>query len=103
MLFAFFNVLFPKQWVWSFFGGVGGVFVFKYYSILPIRYLAYLLLCMLLCILLLFLGKERAVLGTFHNTVIFLDQKRSLCAPAVGKLTGFCRLGIFLEGLQQLA
>lgn len=77
----------------------GEVFIFKHHSIDPIRYLTYLFLC----ILLLFLGKERAVLGTFHDSVIFLDWKQNLCAPAVGKLTWFCRLRIFLEGLQQLA
>lgn len=75
------------------------MFVFKYYGFAPIRYLT----CLFLCILLLFLGKERAALGTFHNIVIFLDQNQSLCAPALGKLTWFYRLRIFLEGLQQLA
>lgn len=77
----------------------GEVFIFKYLSINPTRYSTYLFLC----ILLLFLGKERAVLGTFHDSVIFLDQNQNLCAPAVGKLIWFCRLRIFLEGVQQLA
>lgn len=27
------------------------------------------------------------MLGTFHDSVIFLDQKQNLCAPAVGKLS----------------
>jgi len=83
----------------DFLGRTRGVFVFYYCGIVPVRYLTYLFLC----ILLLSLGKQRAVLGTFHNTVIFLDQKQNLCAPAVRKLTWFCALRIFLEGLQQLA
>lgn len=96
IIFAFLHVFFPEQWVCSFFGEI---LIFNYHSIDPIRYLTYLFLC----ILLLFLGKERAVLGTFHDSVIFLDQNQDLCAPAAGKLTWFCRFRIFLEGLQQLA
>jgi len=80
-------------------GGCRRVFVFKYCDATPPRLLAYLVLCPLLS----FLGKERPALGTFHNTVIFLDQKQNLYAPAVGKLAWFCRLRIFLEGLQQHA
>lgn len=54
------------------------MFIFKYHSIDPIMYSTYLFLC----ILLLFLGKERAVLGTFHDSVIVLDQNQNLCSSS---------------------
>lgn len=58
-------------------GFSGEVFIFKSHSIDPIGYYLFL------CTLLLFLGKERAVLGTFHDSVFFFGPKpESVCSSS---------------------